>query len=211
MTHRRNWRYLIARRCAGTGAMRTGPPAVIMLAIAGCLFASAEILAEPPPAPTTAPAPRDAATAITERAAGNSDEPAAEPHYETLSVRGKVVWLGEALRRRFGIELDPDDLRTSCALETADELLPLAKDARGRGFWLDERLRDCEVELLVRRYAGSPVLKVIRVYAIKPDGKFEMDYWCSVCSIPMYELKACECCQGPTELRLRPAEDVASP
>jgi hypothetical protein len=129
--------------------------------------------------------------------------------YETVSLRGKVVWLGEALKRRYGIELDVDDLKSSCALETADELLPLAKDARGRGFWLDERLRDTEVELLVRRYPGSPVLKVIRVFAIKPDGRYELDYWCSVCSIPMYELKACECCQGPTELRWRRVDDEA--
>lgn len=207
MTHRDGWRQAIARRCASYQALSMRALVVLVLAIAGCLFASATILAEPAPAPAAERATADAATT----ASGNADTKAAEPRYETLSRRGKVVWLGEALKRRFGIELDADDLHTSCALETADELLPLAKDARGRGFWLDERLRDCEVELLVRRYAGSPVLKVIRVYAIKPDGKYELDYWCSICSIPMYELKACECCQGPTELRLRPAEDGASP
>lgn len=198
MSHRVGWRQAIARRCVSSQTLVMRMLAIVALAIAGLLFASTTIVAEPP---------ADAASSDS----GNSDAKAAEPRYDTLSLRGKVVWLGEALKRRFGIELDPDDLHTSCALETADELLPLAKDARGRGFWLDERLRDCEVELLVRRYAGSPVLKVIRVYAIKPDGKYELDYWCSVCSIPMYELKACECCQGPTELRLRPAEDVASP
>jgi hypothetical protein len=199
MTHRDGWRKAIARRCANFQTIALRALAILALAIAGLLFTSTTtILAAPPASPL--PTPK-----------GNADAKAAEPRYETLSLRGKVVWLGEALKRRFGIELDPDDLHTSCALETADELLPLAKDARGRGFWLDERLRDCDVELLVRRYAGSPVLKVIRVYAIKPDGKYELDYWCSVCSIPMYELKACECCQGPTELRLRPAEDVVSP
>ena len=132
-----------------------------------------------------------------------------KPSYETVSLRGKVVWLGEALQRRYGIELDADDKRSAVALETANELLPLAKDSRGRGFWLDERLRDTDVELLARRYPGSPVLKVIRVFAVKPDGKYEVDYWCSICSIPMYELKACECCQGPTELRLRRVDDDA--
>ncbi|MBX9789271.1 MAG: hypothetical protein K2Y37_10180 [Pirellulales bacterium] len=132
-----------------------------------------------------------------------ASDAAAKPRFETVSLHGKVVWLGEALQRRYGIELDADDVRSAVALETADDLFPLAKDSRGRGFWLDERLRDTEVELLVRRYQGSPVLKVIRVFALKPDAKYELDYWCSVCSIPMYELKACECCQGPTELRLR--------
>ncbi|MGD9647267.1 MAG: hypothetical protein AB7U73_16260 [Pirellulales bacterium] len=153
------------------------------------------------------PANLDAAAPAEQSDSGPAAD--SKQQYETVTLRGKVVWLGEALKRRYGIELDVDDLKTSCALETADELLPLAKDARGRGFWLDERLRDIELELLVRRYPGSPVLKVIRVYAIKPDGKYEVDYWCSICSIPMYELKACECCQGPTELRFRPADEVA--
>ena len=34
----------------------------------------------------------------------------------------------------------------------------------------------------------------------------EMDYWCEICSIPMYEIKACECCQADIDLRLRPGK-----
>ena len=79
----------------------------------------------------------------------------------------------------------------------------MAKDFRGRGFCLDPRIRDLEMEQLVRKYEGSPVVQVIRVYTIKPEGRFELDYWCDICSIPMYELKACECCQGETRLRER--------
>ena len=47
------------------------------------------------------------------------------------------------------------------------------------------------------------MLQVIGVYALKGDGKYEVDYWCEVCSIPMYEPKLCECCQEPNELRER--------
>ncbi|MCA9044880.1 MAG: hypothetical protein KDA69_11205, partial [Planctomycetaceae bacterium] len=40
---------------------------------------------------------------------------------------------------------------------------------------------------------------------LEKDGtRQEMDYWCDICSIPMYEIKECECCQGPIEFRLRP-------
>ena len=122
----------------------------------------------------------------------------------TTSLRGKVVWQADALKQRFGIETDRDAEHDVAALETtAGELYPLVRDARGRGFWLDPRLRDRELELFVRRYAGSPVVQVIRVYTLRPEGKYELDYWCDVCAIPMYELKACECCQGTTRLRER--------
>ncbi|MBL9123923.1 MAG: hypothetical protein JNG90_09850, partial [Planctomycetaceae bacterium] len=101
-------------------------------------------------------------------------------------------------------ETDPAAAHDVAALETADgEIYPLVRDARGRGFWLDPRLRDRELELYVRQFRGSPVVQIIRVYTLRPEGKYELDYWCDICAIPMYELKACECCQGTTRLRER--------
>lgn len=124
--------------------------------------------------------------------------------FENVALRGQVVWLGEALQRRFGIETDEDAAHSMVALETTDgRLVPLAKDFRGRGFYLDPRIRDIDLELLVRRHDGSPVVQVIRVYTVKSDGRYELDYWCDICSIPMYELKPCECCQAETRLRER--------
>jgi hypothetical protein len=134
-------------------------------------------------------------------------EPKVEKPYTTESLRGKVVWLSDALKDRFGIKADDDAAHAIVALETAEgELHPILKDARGRGFHTDERLRGIELELRVRRYRGSPMVQVVRVYTLKPDGKYELDYWCDVCSIAMYELKPCECCQGPIRLRERPVE-----
>ena len=65
----------------------------------------------------------------------------------------------------------------------------------------DLLFRKMEVELLVRHYAATPVRQIIRVWEIAGGSRFEIDYWCDVCSIVMYELKECECCQGPIELR----------
>ena len=67
----------------------------------------------------------------------------------------------------------------------------------------DDRLRKMDVELLVRHYEGVPLVQIIRVYEVADDGKYELDYWCELCAIAMYELKACDCCQGPIELRRR--------
>lgn len=137
---------------------------------------------------------------------------AAAPEYTTETVRGKVVWLDEALKRRFGIATEPDAEHTAVVLKTGEgELLPLVPDTRGRSFVVDERLRDIEVELLVRRYAKAPLLQVIRVRRPTEQGLVEVDYWCDICAIPMYIQKPCECCQGTTRLRERPVDEVFQP
>ena len=53
---------------------------------------------------------------------------------------------------------------------------------------------------------GAPAVQIIGVYELAKDGRYEVDYWCSVCAIAMYELKPCECCQGEIELRKRKAD-----
>ncbi len=127
-----------------------------------------------------------------------------KPDYETVSLQGRVVWLAEALNRRFGIQTDDDATEAMVALETREgQLYPIVKDTRGRGFHKDERIRNRNVELLVRRFAGSPMIQVIRVYVLHDEKKYEFDYWCDICSIPMFELKECECCQGPIRMRER--------
>jgi hypothetical protein len=124
-----------------------------------------------------------------------------EPAYVTESLRGKVMWTGDALKQR-GIEIDPDAAQASVALVTAEGTIhPIVHDVRGRGFLKDERLRNREMELLVRRYEGSPYVQVIRIYTIKNGRKYALDYWCDICAIIMFELKQCECCQGPIRLR----------
>jgi len=175
--------------------------ALLALALAFC----AQLIADEPPAAAPKgdsrkpPAPAPGA----DKAA--KSKPAAK--HVTQTLRGKVVWVSEALARKHGIRLDAD-AESLAALETADgELVPLMKEDRGRGFWKDGRLRDVEMELVVRRYEGVPLVQVIRVYRLRGGKKFELDYWCDVCAIQMFELKDCECCQGPTRIRERAVEE----
>lgn len=198
-----------SRRNLTTGYARVALVALIVLA----LFALTQrgdvepVDAAPPAAPeiqkgadkqTTGDTPDDAAKPAT------SPKPKAEPKHTTESLRGRIVWLGEALKERYGIESDDDAAHSQIALATTDgRLVPLVKDNRGRGFWIDPRLRDFDLELTVRRFEGSPVVQVVRVYSIREGRAYELDYWCDTCSIPMYELKDCECCQGPTRFRER--------
>jgi hypothetical protein len=138
--------------------------------------------------------------------ANASDEEAAKYAVETL--RGRVVFAAEAMAKLHGVKSAPDAKDRVLALETADgKLYPLVEDVRGRAFRVDEKLREFDIELLVRKYDGSPLRQVIGVYAVKKDGKDEVDYWCDVCAIAMYESKPCECCQAMNTMRLRRVEE----
>jgi hypothetical protein len=145
-------------------------------------------------------------TAVSQTAVPQADQPTA-PQPETVPLRGQVVWLDEAFARQVGVEPDQDARQLQTALQsTTGDLLPLVKDGRGRGFWKDARLRNRDLELLVRRWPGLPLIQVIEVYSLHDDQRFLLDYWCDICAIPMYELKACECCQGEIRLRERPVD-----
>jgi hypothetical protein len=141
------------------------------------------------------------------RTQNTSKSPIARPSpaaakYTTETVRGRVVWLDEALGRLYGVTTDQAAAETAVVLESADgRLLPIIPDLRGRAFAVDARLRSIDLELLVRRYASVPMIQTIRVFRRKAEGLFEIDYWCDICAISMFTLKPCECCQGPTRLR----------
>jgi hypothetical protein len=129
---------------------------------------------------------------------------ASEPaqNYRTEALRGRVVFLAEAFEQQTGIRTVPEARESVLALKMAEgKLIPLLEDVRARAFRRDERLRAMEVELTVRRYENSPAVQIIRVVEIAQGGRFEIDYWCEICAIAMFEKKDCECCQGDVELR----------
>jgi hypothetical protein len=134
-------------------------------------------------------------------AGGAADEPVKS------IVSGKVIPLVEALKQR-GIKTYAEEIKDQVVLVTrTGEILPIVPDWRGRAFYQDERLRNRPMELVVNRRKGVPWMQVLSIYLFdENDVRSIMDYWCDICAIPMYEIKECECCQGPTRLRLRPQE-----
>ncbi len=139
--------------------------------------------------------------------AGKAKSPAGKAKsrdFRVQSIRGKVVWYGEALREMLGVNIVDDAMERVLAISTNDgKLLPIIEDLRGRAFRLDERLRQMEVELRVRRYDATPAIQVIRVYEWRDGQKFQVDYWCDVCAIVMFETGPCACCQDHNRLRQR--------
>ena len=138
-----------------------------------------------------------------------SDEPAKEaaPKPKKQLFRGEVVLIPEALQQ-LGVKAYKDELRDQVGLLTPEkELLPILPDWRGRAFFQDERLRDRKVELVGYRKPGLPYLQVLSIYTFDEAGARQFtDYWCDICSIPMYEIKPCDCCQQPIRLRFQPRD-----
>ena len=145
------------------------------------------------PTPPTPPKPADTAKP--------------EPTPAKQLFKGRVVKVVDALKRR-GVKAYADELKNQVALETAKgELIPILPDWRGRAFIQDERLRGRDVELIGFRRAGLPYLHVMSVYTFDEQGQRQYtDYWCDVCSIPMYEIKPCDCCQQEIRLRFQRQE-----
>jgi len=117
--------------------------------------------------------------------------------------RGQVVLLKEALAKR-GINSTVEATK-QVVLESEDgQLIPIVPDWRGRAFYQDAKLRNRKVELVGMRKKNIPYLQVLSVYTFDKNGQRQYtDYWCDICSIPMYEIKKCECCQGPVHLRFQ--------
>jgi len=164
------------------GALRRPCVAVAVALFFGCLALSADDPAAPP-----------------ESAVAAEEQKAPAPQL----FSGQVVYLKDALARR--------DIETSAetaehvVLETdAGEIIPILADWRGRAFYQDEQLRNRKVDLIGFRHPGVPYLNVIAVYTFNEAGeRTYTDYWCDVCSIPMYEIQPCECCQGAIRLRFQ--------
>ena len=159
------------------------------------LFAQAELEDKlGAPADDRAAAPAEADAAVSKDAAGVPKQ----------LFTGKVVPLLEALERR-KIETAEEEFKGQVVLETdAGELIPIVPDWRGRAFFQDERLRNRKVELVGYRPAGTPYLKILMVFTFDDQGERQYtDYWCDICSIPMYEIQPCECCQGDVRLRFQ--------
>ncbi len=135
-------------------------------------------------------------------------ERTASDGYVTESVRGRVVWLYEALKEDFGISTVVEAKERVLALRSSTgEILPIVENKRGRSFRKDERLRQMDLELTIRRYQKHPLIQILKVFEVVDGRKFEVDYWCDVCAIPMYETGPCDCCQDHNRLRKREVAD----
>lgn len=140
-------------------------------------------------------------------AAETKDSPAKKTaaKFELIQLRGSVVSYKQALEEKLGITLVESWGEDLYALFTDDgRVLPILPTEGARFFYKDERARHRPMEVTARVYEKTPGLQVIEVRSIKEGKLQEIYYWCDICSIKMYYLKDCDCCQGIIELREHP-------
>jgi hypothetical protein len=125
---------------------------------------------------------------------------------EAVVLHGKAKLLAAALQSRgLTLKVDPDPIAKQVVLLAEDgAITPIFSDEASRALFLDERLRDCPVELEGRRYANVPYVQVVE-FKIERDGRWRTpEYYCDVCAISVRYPQICPCCQGAMELRMKP-------
>ena len=70
--------------------------------------------------------------------------------------------------------------------------------------WLDERVRQRELELKLRLSPKSPLAEVLALRSVKDGVVQDLYYYCDVCVIKSVSPEPCYCCQGPVELVEKP-------
>jgi hypothetical protein len=128
------------------------------------------------------------------------------PVPETVTLRGKVLTLTEALKAR-GLDLapDPEPSNKQVVLLAEDgTITPLLSDETSRALFVDERLRNRKAQIVGRRFLGVPFLQVVTIQ-VESDGRLRTpEYFCDVCTISVGYPQICPCCQGPMEFRMKP-------
>ena len=128
------------------------------------------------------------------------------PSPETVTVRGKVLMLADALKSR-GLALAPDSepiAKQVVILSEDGTITPLLSDETSRALFVDARLRNRKAQIGARRFAGLPYLQVVTI-EVESEGRLRTpEYFCEICTISVRYPQICPCCQGPMEFQMKP-------
>jgi hypothetical protein len=125
---------------------------------------------------------------------------------ETVTVRGKVLMLSDALKARgLGLAPDVDPIAKQVVILGKDgTITPLLSDETSRSLFVDPRLRNRNAQIVGRRFAGLPYVQVVTI-EVEDEGRLRTpEYFCEVCTISVRYPQICPCCQGPMELQMKP-------
>jgi hypothetical protein len=138
-------------------------------------------------------------------ASGPPPAGAPEQRYETVRLTGTVAALTDALKS-FGLTVDSEPIGQQVVLKGDDgTITPLLCDNASRALFRDPRLRNRRAEIEGRRRQGLPYLQVVSL-RIDDNGVLRTpEYFCEICKIRVRFPQTCPCCQGPMELRMKPA------
>ncbi len=129
---------------------------------------------------------------------------AADTNTTELLARGRIVNVVEGQRQTN----DPAPVVTSGLLwgfKTKEgRTYILQRGKFSEAIWLDERIRNRELELRLRLSPKSPAAEVLALRSVKDGVLQDLYYYCDVCVIKSVSPEPCYCCQGPVELVEKP-------
>ena len=126
--------------------------------------------------------------------------------FETVTVRGKVLKLAEAIKeRKLAPAPDSEPIAKQVVILGEDgTITPLLSDETSRALFVDSRLRNRNAQIVGRRFTGLPYLQVVTI-EVESEGRLRTpEYFCEVCTISVRYPQICPCCQGPMELQMKP-------
>lgn len=155
-----------------------------------------------------------------ERREGPGVPPPASPREAPVQfeLKGRLVCLPEALRDRYGAAVPPvHDHVLALEVERKSEdapagavvFLTILRTPLAERLFADERFRAHTLVLTGRRFPGTTTGEVVACQWIKEGKLYDVDYWCSVCSIKTADPGPCACCQAAVELRETAASSPA--
>ncbi len=132
-----------------------------------------------------------------------ADGAATQPREVTRT--GTVVELAEVFEDQ-GVEADEKPIADQVVLKGEEgTVTPLVLNSASRALFRDERLRGRRTEVMGWLREGLPYLEVV-TFRVEEQGTLRTpEYHCDICEISVRYPQVCPCCQGPMELRYKPA------
>jgi hypothetical protein len=131
----------------------------------------------------------------------------AQAPVQTVEIRGKLVCLPEYFHRAHGTELGAEHEHIWGFRATDGQVYTLLRTKFSESLFIDPELREQDLLLKGRVFAGSHVLEVTRTWSIREGVVHDLFYYCTVCSIESVSAGPCACCQGTVERRETPLSD----
>ncbi len=124
---------------------------------------------------------------------------------EPITVHARALWLAEILKER-KIPSDNEHSTAQIVLVEADgSIAPILRDEASRALFVDDRVRNRDLEVQARKFRGLPYLQVVLFRVRDSGGRWRIpEYYCDICTISVRYPQVCPCCQGDMEFRMKP-------
>jgi hypothetical protein len=118
-----------------------------------------------------------------------------------------VICLTEDLQKTYQLTPDCDARGHVYSLKTPQgKIYPFLPLDTAAAIWMDERVRQRDLQITVRTFPNSDFIEVIKLKSWLNGRLHNLYYFCDICYISSHKPGPCECCQDPFQFRETPAD-----